>query len=146
MMDWSLVIASVFMMHRHCSAVDSVRTTGLGLTRAQDEWISHALVSVILNLLGMAFAPSSWDPQGNYCSSGHSWQSVDPWWIDLCVNVWEKCQFCFSRTTGTGKIKYTEFQMESLITVCMTTTEFRNENLLLSLFIIISEWRMKVWK
>lgn len=83
MMDPSLVIASVFMIDRHFSAGDSGP-----LDCAWDERISHTLVGVILSLLGMDLAPSSWDPQENDRSSGQRWQRVDPWWTDVCMGQW----------------------------------------------------------
>lgn len=51
-----LVTACVFLIDGHCSAVDTVRTTGLGQT-AHGEQTSRALVDVVLSLVRMAFPP-----------------------------------------------------------------------------------------
>ena len=136
-MDWRLVIASVFMINGLCSAVDSVRTTGVCQTQAWDEWICHALVGVILNLLGMAFAPSSWDPQGNYCFSGHSWQSIGSWWIDVCAWMSEM-SVLFLQDHSYWKRSTLNSKMGSRITIYVVTTESRNENLLVSFSVVIA--------
>lgn len=116
-----------------------LQVTQLGpLDCAWDEGISHTLVSVILSLLGMDFAPSSWDPQENDCSSGQRWQWVDPWWTDVCVDESVKCQFYSSRTTATGKQSTPNSNMGSLKARDVGTTEFRNEKLLVPLSVTAS--------